>query len=137
MTASAWNAGIETGVDSMDTEHRLQVSLVNALDELIGRGTSAALVAKTLAQLVDFTAVHFLSEELMMRVHAYPQHDAHKMEHARLAEQVEEIRRRVEASDQKGALATIADLKTWLVDHIKSMDEGFALWCTKNGILPR
>ncbi len=137
MTASAWDAGIETGVDSMDTEHRLQVSLVSALDELISRGTDAGLVAKTIAQLVDFTNVHFLSEELMMRLYAYPQRDAHKTEHARLAEQVEEIRRRVEASDQKSALAPIADLKTWLVDHIKSMDAAFALWCAKYGILPR
>jgi len=137
MTASAWDAGIETGVDSMDMEHRLQVSLVNALDELIGRGTDPGLVAKTLSQLVDFTNVHFLSEELMMRLHAYPQHDAHKIEHAHLAEQVEEIRRRVETSDQRSALASIADLKTWLVNHIKSMDDSFALWCTRNGIRPR
>jgi len=137
MTESAWNAGIETGVESMDTEHRLQVSLVNALDELIGRGTDAGLIAKTIAQLVDFTNVHFLSEELMMRLYAYPQHDAHKMEHGRLAKQVEAIRHRVEASEQEAALATIADLKAWLVDHIKSMDEAFARWCTTNGIRAR
>ena len=137
MTSSAWDAGVETGVDSMDTEHRLQVSLVNALDELVGQGMDAALIAKTVAQLVDFTNVHFLSEELMMRLYAYPQHDAHKMEHARLAEQVEEIRRRVEAAEQSTARASIAELKTWLVDHIRSMDKAFALWCEKNGIRAR
>ena len=137
MTPSEWDAGIETGVDSMDTEHRLQVSLVNALDELIGQGMDAGLVTKTIAQLADFTSVHFLSEELMMRLYAYPQHDAHKIEHARLTEQVEEIRRRVEATEQNAARASIAELKTWLVDHIRNMDGAFALWCKKNGIHAR
>jgi hemerythrin len=137
MTARAWDEGIGTGVDSMDTEHRLQVSLVNALDELVRQGMETSLIVKTIEQLVDFTNVHFLSEELMMRLYAYPQHDAHKMEHGRLVEQVEETRRRLEAGDQKPALESIDGLRRWLVDHIKSMDQAFALWCAKNGIRAR
>ncbi len=137
MAPPAWDEGIDTGVDSIDTEHRLQVSLVNALDQLVGHGVDAALVAQTIAQLVDFTNVHFLSEELMMRLYAYPQHDVHKIEHTRLAEQVEEIRRRVEASEREAAIAAIASLKEWLVAHIRSMDQAFALWCARNGIRAR
>ncbi len=44
MAPPAWDEGIDTGVDSIDTEHRLQVSLVNALDQLVGHGVDAALV---------------------------------------------------------------------------------------------
>ena len=31
----AWDEGIGTGVGSMDMEHRLQVTLVNAIEELV------------------------------------------------------------------------------------------------------
>jgi hemerythrin-like metal-binding protein len=137
MTAPAWEEGIDTGVESMDAEHRLLVSLVNALDELVRQGQEASLVAKTAGQLVSFTNVHFLSEELMMRIYAYPQHDAHKAEHGRLAQQVDEIRRSLETNEKPATLAMIEGLHRWLVDHIKSMDQVFALWCARNGIRAR
>jgi hemerythrin-like metal-binding protein len=85
---------------------------------------------------VDFTSVHFHSEELMMRLYAYPQHDAHALEHARLMDQVEQVRRSTDTGDAARALELIQSLRTWLTSHIRSMDQGFALWCTKNGIRP-
>jgi len=136
MRPRAWDEGIGTGISSMDQEHRLQVSLINALEEVLRQGKDRPLAEKTLRQLVDFTSVHFHSEELMMRLYAYPQHDAHSMEHGRLLDQVDQIRRSTEANDSARALELIASLRTWLTSHIKSMDQGFALWCAKNGIRP-
>jgi hemerythrin len=132
MPPRAWDDHIGTGVGSMDAEHRLQVSLVNAIEELVRTGRDPALVGKTTAQLVDFTNVHFLSEELMMRLYAYPQHDAHKVEHAGLIEQVALIQRQVASGEGAVALETINALHDWLTKHIRSMDQAFALWCAKN-----
>ncbi len=136
MSPRAWDEAIGTGVESMDTEHRLQVSLVNALEELVRQSTDATLVSKTLAQLVDFTSVHFLSEELMMRLYAYPQLDAHTLEHGRLLDQVAEIRGKVEQASFAEALQQIDALRVWITAHVKSMDQGFALWCARHGIRP-
>ncbi|HYS80503.1 MAG TPA: bacteriohemerythrin [Anaeromyxobacteraceae bacterium] len=137
MSSRAWNEDIAVGVESMDAEHRLQVGLVSALEELVRRGQDAELVARTTAQLVDFTSVHFLSEELMMRLYAYPAHDAHKLEHGRLTDQVEQIRHRLEGGEHPSALAAMDELRSWLGDHIHAMDRAFASWCEKNGIHPR
>jgi len=136
MRPRAWDEGLGTGIASIDQEHRLQVSLVNALEEVLRQGKDRALGAKTLQQLVDFTSVHFHAEELMMRLYAYPQHDAHAMEHGRLLDQIDQIRRSTEADDAARALELIQSLRTWLTSHIRSMDQGFALWCAKNGIRP-
>ena len=132
----AWDEGIGTGVGSMDMEHRLQVTLVNAIEELVRQGKDAELTAKTIAQLVEFTNVHFLSEELMMRLYSYPQHDAHKVEHARLIEQVARIQQQATSGESKTALDTVRELHEWLTKHIKSFDQAFALWCAKNHIRP-
>jgi hemerythrin-like metal-binding protein len=131
-----WDESIGTGISSIDQEHLLQVSLVNALEEVLRQGRDRALAGKTLQQLVDFTSVHFHSEELMMRLYAYPQHDAHALEHGRLLDQVEQIRRSADTGDSARALELIQALRTWLVSHIRSMDQGFALWCARNGIRP-
>jgi len=136
MRPRAWDEGLGTGIPAVDAEHRLQVSLINALDEVLRQGTDKALAERTLQQLVDFTSVHFLSEELMMRLYAFPNHDAHALEHGRLLEQLEAIRRAAGADDRAAALQLIEALRTWLVSHIKSMDQGFALWCARNGIKP-
>jgi hemerythrin len=133
----AWDEGLGTGVDSMDAEHRLQVSLINAVEELVRQGRDAELLGKTLQQLVDFTSVHFLSEELMMRLHAYPQHDAHKAAHGELMDQLDVLKSKVAAGEQRVALELIEGLRAWLVAHVKSMDQGFALWCAKNDILAK
>jgi hemerythrin len=132
----AWDEGIGTGLESIDVEHRLQVSLVNAIEELIQHGKDPVLAASTTAQLMDFTSVHFLSEELMMRMYAYPQHDAHKLEHGRLLEQVSEINRLVASPEPGAALEIVRELREWLTKHIKSMDQAFALWCAKNDVHP-
>ena len=134
MSEPSWDEDLDTGVDSMDTEHRLQVSLVSTLEELLRRGDDPALTNRTLAQLVDFTRVHFLSEELMMRLYAYPQHDAHKIEHGRLTDQVSEIQRHLAEGEAQPALELIEALHRWLAGHIRTMDRAFALWCARNGI---
>ncbi len=133
MRPRAWDEGISTGVGSMDTEHRLQVSLVNALEEVLRHGQDRAVADRTLAQLVDFTSVHFHSEELMMRLYSYPQLDVHAAAHAKLVEQVRSIQERYEADGPAEALEVIAELRGWLVNHIKSMDQAFALWLARNG----
>jgi hemerythrin len=134
MTGKPWSEDLGTGVESMDAEHRLQVSLVNALEELLRKGGDQALATRTLAQLVDFSRVHFLSEELMMRLYAYPQHDAHKLEHGRLTDQVSDLQRRFEQGETQAALALADGLHRWLAGHIRTMDRAFAMWCASNGI---
>jgi hemerythrin len=133
----AWDESLGTGVDSMDAEHQLQASLIHTLGELLRHGSDASLASRTLAQLADFTSVHFLSEELMMRLHGFPQHGDHEAEHRQLATQVEEIQRRVQAGESTSALTVIDDLQRWLTSHIKSMDQAFARWCAQNRIAVR
>ena len=136
MRPRAWDEGISTGVGSMDTEHRLQVSLVNALEEVLRRREDRTVADRTLAQLVDFTSVHFHSEELMMRLYGYPQLDVHSAAHAKLLEQAQSIQARYQADEITEALEVITELRGWLVSHIKSMDQAFALWLAKNDIRP-
>jgi len=135
--ARAWDEGLGTGVDTMDTEHRLQVSLVNAMEDAIRSGSDPALAARTLQQLVDFTSVHFHSEELMMRLYSYPQLENHALAHAKLMEQVQQLRDHHRAKAPAEELETIRELRGWLANHIKSMDQAFALWLARNGYRPQ
>ncbi len=134
MPQRAWDEAITTGVSSMDTEHQLQVNLVNALEEVLRDGGERELAEQTFAQLVEFTLVHFHSEELVMRLYGFPELEVHAAAHLKLLEQVESIMERYERHDPTAALDVLAELRGWLVNHIRSMDQAFAVWLGRNGI---
>lgn len=126
-----------SGPPSIEAEHRLQVSLVGALEELLQQGKDPALISRTMSQLAEFTNVHFLSEELVMRVYLYPLYEEHRAEHGRLTSELADLQRRVSAADHAVALAGVQMLRSWLDDHIRSLDEAFAVWCERQGLQAR
>jgi hemerythrin len=134
MGSRAWDEGLGTGVGAMDTEHRLQVSLVNTLEEILRRDQDLAAADRTLDQLVDFSNVHFHSEELMMRLYSYPQYELHAQAHAKLLDQLRSIRERYDRGARGEALEIVTELRGWLVNHIRSMDQAFAVWLARSGM---
>jgi hemerythrin len=136
MRPPAWSEGIDTGVSHLDAEHQLQASLLDALDEALRADRDRAAVERTFGQLVDFTAVHFGSEELLMRLHGYPRLEEHATAHAKLLEQVRSIRRRHAEAGAAAARDVVAELRGWLVSHIRGLDGPFAAWLEENGIRP-
>ncbi len=136
MASLAWDKGLATGVQTMDVDHRLQISLINAFEALLKRKENGGLAERTIAQLVDFTSLHFLSEELMMRLHGYPGLEAHQAEHARLLGSVSEIRRRIGSAEGEATAKALDELRQWLVEHIQTMDHAFAQWCKLNDVRP-
>jgi hemerythrin len=119
----------DTGVAKVDAEHHLQLDLVGALQQLVRRGGDPELVEKTMAQLADLSGSHFRSEELLMRINAYPELDAHRQEHVRLTDRVHRIRAELESGASARAVESIGAFQASLVEHIRGQDHRFARWC--------
>ncbi len=134
MATRACDDGIETGVATLDAEHRLQVGLVRALEELIRQGTDLALADRTMAQIAEFAQVHFQSEELIMGLYGDPHQAAHRAEHALLTARIRELQRRVSGREPEQALEVSGALHRALTEHIRTLDRTFARWCTEKGI---
>jgi hemerythrin-like metal-binding protein len=126
----AWDQGFGTGVQAMDSEHRLQAGLVSALEAALQRGEDSP-AAQAMGQLIELTAAHFHAEELLMRLHAYPAADAHSLEHRRLLEELRRIEGSALGEDRAEALAAVGALRPWLAEHVRSLDRGLGLWCLK------
>lgn len=107
---------------SMNGEHALQVNLLGALRDAVAEGRSHAGVDEVLDQLLDFTKVHFASEEMLMRLYSYDGHDAHVREHEHAIEQVEKIRDRYRAGDHVLSLETVDSLGRWILTHTQRAD---------------
>jgi len=117
-----WDASLAVGNKAMDMEHRIQVSLVQAMEEAIRSSDRDGHLRQVVTQLYDYTSAHFLAENLLMRLQAYPEYEAHSADHDRFVALLEELVRTVEEGEPRLSLETTGSLRSWLSVHIQGMD---------------
>ena len=133
MGEEGWDRDLTLGVPEMDVEHGLQIGLVNALEDAVASGRERELGDGILEHLLDFTRVHFLAEELMMRLEGFPAFEAHIEEHDDLVRQLESIRAVYAAGDRPVTLEAVHALRSWLAVHVRTYDRAFANFLAARG----
>jgi hemerythrin-like metal-binding protein len=126
MDATEGSKGLSYGIASMDREHAGQLSLFNDLKAAVRSGADDKLVYALLNELLEHTNLHFLSEELAMRLHAYEAYESHFLEHKRLLVEVQNLKRSLEAGTGTDKPSLIEALRSWLVVHIQTADKALA-----------
>ena len=114
--------GMAAGQAEMDAEHRVQVGLIQALDRAVERGTDKDGIAALVRQLMDYTNVHFMSEQLLMRLGSYPDLAEHEDEHDRMMEQLRRVEAGFTLGNPKMMVAESQLLRHLLVEHIRTHD---------------
>jgi hemerythrin len=113
------------GESSIDSEHDLQMQLLDSLAQALEKGDDFSAAKHVLEQFIEFSDMHFLSEQLVMRLHNYPAYEIHLEEHTRLMKKVREIKEAVFQGQRAPGLQLIQELREWLIDHIASEDVAF------------
>ena len=93
------------GLPEIEREHELQIALVDAFERAAGANERIE-AGKILEEMADLSEMHFLAEELVMRLHQYPAFEEHAAEHVRLIREMNELRapeRGRHARDHPGA----------------------------------
>ncbi len=124
------------GAGTVAGEHDIQLQLLGAVEHAVRAGHRFDDVMSLLDQLIEYTSVHFHSEELMMRLYAYPQYQAHCAEHAELMQQVRAIRESFREQDREGLLETAGALRDWLGRHIDGKDHGLVTFLNRQATSP-
>ena len=131
MAAIQWTQNMSVGIQSIDADHQILVSMVNRLADAIKTARGKETVSSILDALLDYTTYHFGREEVLMQACGYPDLDAHRHTHKVLRTQVAHIRERY-----RGNPETIYDrevlgfLKNWLTSHIMGRDKLYAPFMT-------
>jgi hemerythrin len=114
MTIAIWSSRFETGIDLVDTQHKALFAAVNKLADSFQEGTASIQVRESLDFLVGYAREHFHTEERFMGEMNYPGLAQHRVEHARMMEQVHDL----QMSLAEGKAATM-DVTIFLVDWLK------------------
>jgi hemerythrin len=116
---------VRIGEKSIDAEHDLQMQLLDSLTKSLQKGGDFSPTRYVLEQFIEFSDMHFLSEQLVMRLHSYPGYEPHLEEHTRLMKKVREIRETIFQGEQQPSLGLITELRDWLLHHIATEDAAF------------
>ena len=113
-------------VASMDLEHLRQLSLFNDLKAAVRSGAHDTLVYALLNDLIEHTDLHFLSEQLAMKLHAYEASESHILEHQRLLAEVRNLKHSLTNKTAADKNSLIESLRRWLLIHIETADKALA-----------
>lgn len=131
MSEALHAAPVRVGDKTIDTEHDLQMQLLDSLSQTLHKGGDFSPAKYVLEQFIEFSDMHFLSEQLVMRLHGFPGYEAHLEEHTRLMKKVREIREKIIRGEKDMSLGLISELREWLLTHIATEDMAFGQYLTK------
>ena len=125
MALIEWEAGLSTGIDRMDDQHKQLIAMINELHAAMSTGKGKEAMGKILNGLVDYTITHFSDEETLMTRAAYPQLAAHKIEHKAFTAKAVELKNKYATGELVLTMEVMAFLRDWLVNHIKGTDQKY------------
>lgn len=116
-----WTDAYSVGYKIFDDQHRKLFSILNALHDAMKSGKGRELLGKTLAELVDYAAVHFKAEEALFATHSYAFESPHRKEHADLTRQALDLQKKFQAGAVL-SMEVMQFLRNWLDTHILGTD---------------
>src|SRR5215467_2869166 len=131
MTETLHAAPVKVGEQTIDAEHDLQLQLLDSLTLALEKGGDFSSVRYVLEQFIEFSDMHFLSEQLVMRLHGYPAYQTHLEEHTRLVKKVREIQEQVFHGAKSPSIQLVRELRDWLHTHIATEDTAFGEYLKK------
>lgn len=108
-----WNPAFDTGIRSIDFEHRRLVGLLNEVDRQIAGAADAKAIAATLGEFHALASAHLALEESIMARTGHPKLDQRVLAHRALLDTVRDIMDAFHTGETRPA-ALPEQLRDWL-----------------------
>ena len=137
MAKLEWTSALAVGIPLVDEQHKALIRHLNDLSVAIAKRQGETEVMATLTFLVDYTQMHFSTEEKHMAATSYAGLAEQKVQH----EQFRHLLRTFhEDLEEEGVTKALADsintlLMGWLTKHICFVDREFGGFLQSRGIV--
>ena len=126
-----WTDSLRVGVDAIDKDHQVIISLLNQVPRL---SVDDPLLDVVIAELIDYTRYHFRREEAVMEVCGYPDLEQHRAGHRDLALQVNDLASAWRRDRNPQTVHQLSKfLREWWVGHIIKVDMEIAQYAQGKG----
>ena len=134
MALIEWTNALSVGIDSVDSQHKKLIGMINELNDAMGKGKGNDALGKIFGDIVSYTATHFAHEEKHFGLYKYPDEAKHKAEHAELVKKALELQATYKGGTLAPTLATMTFLKDWLSTHIMKSDKAYSAYMVSKGM---
>lgn len=118
-----WTNKFSVGNESLDTDHKILMDLINQLHDAYAGNRELETLEIVFDVLMDYIDRHFVREETMMAEHGYPSIVAHHESHERLKRDVMALHHRYLAQrNPEFIVELLAFLTDWWSSHILEED---------------
>jgi hemerythrin len=132
-----WQDSLSVGIELIDSQHKQWIEHFNNAAQAVTFRQNQSQISKTLGFLMDYTVVHFTTEEKHMAQNNYPGLQEHKAMHDRLRSTLAGLVKDFEDEGVSPKLFEAIDtfLGNWLIQHIQEVDMKFGVFVRENRIV--
>ncbi|NLY18398.1 MAG: hemerythrin family protein [Clostridiaceae bacterium] len=131
-----WSSDYETGIRTIDEQHKKLVSIGAKLEDMLYAGYSADYydyIIETINELKDYAEYHFSFEEKRKEECGYERLEIHRMEHLYFVKRIDRLSLQDIDSQQISVIRdTLNFLAKWLFGHILKEDMMYVDCLRKN-----
>jgi len=124
-----WNEALTIDQGLIDRDHKHLFSLTDQLYSAIKLGFPKAGIETLLNDYIEFIALHFSHEEMLMESIRYPDIERHVLAHNVFFEKVCNLRTQYKRNDKDIAGPISAYIGTYTFNHIDIYDRKLAEYC--------
>lgn len=122
-----WDPRYSVDVREIDDQHKKLFEIINKLDDHMRLGKGKEILGSVLREMVNYTKIHFATEERILRDSGYPDYDQHKAVHEKITDRVSTIHKEyLEGNGSHMSIETMNYLNNWLAKHILGTDQKYS-----------
>ena len=130
----AWKTEYSVGISEIDQQHKGLVGMMNELHDAMMQGKGSEVLGGILKRLIEYTQVHFKTEEDLFEKYGYPRAKEHIAEHKKLIADVEKFNRDYLADKAILSVDLLDFLGDWLKKHIVVSDRAYTPFLNSKGV---
>jgi hemerythrin len=131
-----WDSSLAIGIETIDDQHKKIFEYLLAIENSVAKRDPWHIQHFFLTQLSDYMKFHLAVEEALMEVIRYPERAEHCALHARLTDQVAELKARLEqagsgqspAGKQPPVESLVGFFEDWFIRHVLESDRNYAAY---------
>jgi hemerythrin len=134
VTLLNWSHACAVGVLAMDDQHGILMDTLNELRLALVRGRGHEQVSQVMERLLDYTRLHFASEEQLMERSGFPGLSAHRAAHRDLIKIIHSAAYHLQHGEGVRLRPLLNGLRNGYLEHIESVDRQYGPWLNAQGV---
>lgn len=134
MTLMTWRHSCTVGVRAMDDQHGILMDAINELRLALVHGAGQEQLGKLLDEYIEFTRMHFWSEEQLLEQTGFAGLEEHRVEHHRILADLLQSAHRLQYGEGVELRTFLCNLHHNFLQHVENMDQKYGPWLREHGI---